>query len=668
MFVFILLKLVCVVLRFYLRFSCVIFALMLGFFTVTVIQQDEAKFPMGTQQSLTLMLDQSQALKSEVAQSLDAVAQETGISLYKDGTGLSTDQGDRTLIGFGRVSLGKIPWFSPGGKGAVVGPHDIGDAPLGGRYVTSECDASCQEQLSTWAKGHGAEINWGPIRSLHQHIQGFLLNTGTGMALISAILLVIAAFIALTSASARTNNLLLMGGVSLRRIQARATISPTQTILAWSACGAAICCGWIIATRGAQHIQKFLSYWLVLAALFIGVMVVIVALSARVFRPSIGNVAARRVPLVKLRIAGIGVRLCIVILVAVMVPYSLTMLLGAQAVQKQAERWNNVGDAVSVSFLTAIDDAAYRASFLENLNRTMDSADVRRNLLLSLPLDRNVEVPPSALGEYDHIVIVSESFLRQMNYTGNGAPTSKKVDFIDGGNLSPELSGMLYESLQILVKDPSQISRHIRYAAIPGVSDFPILGHGYTSASNPLLLVVDDPVSVFKTEAFLEPAIASGNLVFSQPEQVKTVFARNGVTSMVSSVDSVAASYRIVARQASEQVRDTLAGIAVAVLSVGISAIQGAGLWAGARRRLIFARHSFGVSYLAISARALLLEGIVAAFAAAIALLVAWVQGLSVDLIIASSIAVPLIYIGLCVACYRFAAHAAFRTVVGRHA
>ena len=133
-------------------------------------------------------------------------------------------------------------------------------------------------------------------------------------------------------------------------------------------------------------------------------------------------------------------------------------------------------------------------------------------MLLSIIIDSEIEMTKDELGEYDHLIIVSKSWIERFDSMNN--ITEMSIDA-----LSSEMKEFF--DVQISMFLQAGMEKEYMLASYSGKGLFSLPANAIFGAddpvtvNNPLLLIVDNPATVLKSTAFLLPLTSSGNVLFT---------------------------------------------------------------------------------------------------------------------------------------------------------
>lgn len=154
-------------------------------------------------------------------------------------------------------------------------------------------------------------------------------------------------------------------------------------------------------------------------------------------------------------------------------------------------------------------------------------SDMEEQLLFSFAVDSSIEITEE-LGDYDHLIMTNPQWLERF-----GEPAKlKKVEY---GSLSDSMQKFLEAQMPIWTVDGNVLPDGVgiyqyedgKLFALPanvtlGVAE-PI------EAKKPLIILVDKPAQTLKADSFMLPLTSSGNVLFTDGEELRKAFEESGL-------------------------------------------------------------------------------------------------------------------------------------------
>lgn len=593
------------------RAVSLVLAVVLGLFVCQLIEVEQRRSPFDTAWSFDLDTSRSALSKDELLQGLSALADEHGATVLKVVADPDDFEGKRDVFWFGtQPPRGDHPptdgetvrWFDPSLTGEFLPATELGDRPLAGQFHVSE-SAGFAAALEEWAPTSGAMVF--PFEALSGGTLATVVVslTGIGNATAAVAILLVASLVIWFVTQARSRSLRLLGGVSPARIHAQDGLELAANVGLSIVTGLVAITAYTGWTRGAEHLPMFLRE---LAAPAVGVLLavtaVIVVLSLAT-RPTVSAIARRQIPLRAFGRVGTVVRFVAVALSIAVLPAALVYAQNSSVAAREQSVWEGLRDTVRVSFSSM--SVFETGEGLADATGFLSQADEQGILALSFTVDASIGMTDGVLGDYDHLVITDDSFLQRMD-VGIVQPGGQ-------GQLEPTAFGDIDRPLQELIEsqfalwtrsgDPLPEGMDLYTYAGPGL---PAAGHNVglggetVFAENPLVVVVDDPVSTLDVHGFLLPAMSLGNVLFTDADALRTLLVQHEIAPYIASIDQVADLALDSAQAFAQETRLYLLAAGLILAALLVASIQGAQLWAGANERRIFTLHSSGVFYRSI--------------------------------------------------------------------
>lgn len=159
------------------------------------------------------------------------------------------------------------------------------------------------------------------------------------------------------------------------------------------------------------------------------------------------------------------------------------------------------------------------------------------DILLSFVVDSSILIEDDELGEYDHLVIVNPTWIERFDDWSNLKKISledipsKMKDFLNlqmpewtiNGNVLPDKVN-LYEYTG---------SRLLSFPFMAGTSNDVI------EAKNPLIIMIDEPVTSMDKQSFIIPLTSSTNLVFTDHQKLEKEIKESIISPYVSEIKEI---------------------------------------------------------------------------------------------------------------------------------
>ena len=183
-------------------------------------------------------------------------------------------------------------------------------------------------------------------------------------------------------------------------------------------------------------------------------------------------------------------------------------------------------DGIEYIAYTDIDTVCDNAQLSEEGGSLLSSVDSQ--MLISFVVDSSIEMTQSELGEYDHLII---SNIQWINRFGD----SKNLKPIEYDSLPNDTKNFLEMQMPIWTIDGSVFPEgiHLYQYENDNLFAFPVNvtlgGNKPIEAENPLVILVEEPAQTFKADSFMLPLTSSGNILFENSDEFKTLFEESNL-------------------------------------------------------------------------------------------------------------------------------------------
>ena len=179
-------------------------------------------------------------------------------------------------------------------------------------------------------------------------------------------------------------------------------------------------------------------------------------------------------------------------------------------------------DMTGISFIeyTDIDTVCEDEKLVTAGNNLL--SDQEDNLLLSYVVDSAIELS-AELGDYDHLVFTNPKWIKRFGDSGKLKP-------VEYSSLSKDMQEFLDSQMPILTNDGSVLPEGTGLYEYEGggLLAFPVnvtLGAAKPiETKNPLVVLIDNPAKILKTDACMLPLTSSGNVLFLDNDNFRQVF------------------------------------------------------------------------------------------------------------------------------------------------
>lgn len=586
------------------RFVSVVLALFTFILIFQHTMSEQQQLPFGTTAQFEVNISKTSTPKEKLIKGLNELTVRNEGVLVKVATDTENYKNKNDVIWFGSkepepqnviVDDEKIEWLDSKLTGELVSSSDIGARPIYGMYAMGG-GHNFKSEINQWANENDIKISWVPQAPMLKSAYNHMIHTGIGNSITTAFLLFLTTLIGWFVTHAKARAIRLLGGVSRRRIHTEDTISIIAIVgsgflLAWI-----MMLAYIIFVNGMKQLllilpQSFIALMLLLlvSSVFTGVISILVS-------PKMEHMARRKIPLKRFRKLGI----LSIILALLIVPSTLASAYILQQLSKEYAMWENVKSSVGLSFGDL--DSLETEQMLPEVEQFFRKMEEQKNLKLSLALDKAILLEKEEYGGYDHIIVTDRAWVDSLDIGVMRQGQGGKLSEINFGTIAEPLQKFLSAQMPLMVNTNKIQSEGMGFYEFEGDKFLalpPNVGYGGSTiqAKNPLIILIDSPVSTLETKGFMIPAASSRNVIFSNEEMLRLALSQSPMMEYVLSIDTIA---DVALQQAQKFEKQAIFYIMACVLifvAMAFGGIMNAQLWAGSNKKRIFTLRTFGKSY-----------------------------------------------------------------------
>lgn len=581
---------------------------MLAIFTFLLIFQhtmlEQQKLPFDTTQQFELNISSS---KQHIDNLNEITSRNDGI-LVKVATDSENYEDKKDIIWFGTkepvsedviVDKHKVYWLDSKLKGELISSTDIRTRPLYGTYAMKGTD-NFKNEINEWANENDIPISWLSNPSLLKNIYYYLIHNGIGNAIITAFLLFLTTIIVWFITHAKARAIKLLGGVSAKRIHSEDTISimtitTSGFITAW-----VVSLVYIALINGVRQIPIIISQSFIALILLLVLSSLFTVITSILVRPKTEHLVCRKIPLKVFRQLGTAMRIVSIILALLIIPSTIISARISQQSSKEYSFWETMQSNVSMSFGDI--DALETEEMLPVVEAFFSDMQEKNNLCLSLVIDQSIALNKEEYGGYDHLIITDKAWIDSFNIGVGKDDNGGKLTEIYLEKLAEPLKSFLNAQMPLWTKTKEVQPEGVAFYEFTGETFLALPANsGYEGktiqAHNPLVILVDNPVSTLKTKGFTLYAASSGNVIFPDEETLRLALSDSPIKEYVVSIDTIADS---ALEQAQKFGKEAIFYIMACILifsAMIFAGIMNAQLWVGSNKKRIFTLHTFGKTY-----------------------------------------------------------------------
>lgn len=192
-------------------------------------------------------------------------------------------------------------------------------------------------------------------------------------------------------------------------------------------------------------------------------------------------------------------------------------------------------DVVEISY-NEIDPVCDEKNLRESGEEILSSMQENDSLLLSFIVDSSIAIEKE-LDKYDHLVIVNKAWMERFDSLSN-------LEEIAPEETSAEMQEFFNAQMPVWTKSKVVFEDGIglyEYTG-DGLLAFPV-NVGRTASAietkNPLIIMVDEPVTSMNAETFLLPLSSSSNLVFNDEEKLVEMINGSVIEPYIAGIENI---------------------------------------------------------------------------------------------------------------------------------
>lgn len=576
--------------------------------TLLYFQLEEQKYPFNTNGSLSFDIIEDQGNKTEIIKSLNEVIDKHNAILIKPAANIKDYQNKRDIIWFGSANPpisnpividSQIHWLGGELSGDVISSSEMGERVLSGHY-SYLANNDFIVDLEEWAKDHSVPLKIEKKDSILLKIYVLFFLNGFGNGVLTSLIFLITVILLWLVEHAKARSIRLIGGVSARKIHIEDVCEIVVSVIVGEVIGGIATVLFLFYKQGVMLTNTlFVPFLLCFLSIMIGSTLISAAFSV-LASPKAKHIAERKMPLHRFNLLSKVNRFIAMLLAFIVLPITLQGLILTKNLLEEHEIWKENYSLVRVSY-NDYNTLVNEEMFPETQSFFQDTYD-KKIMTVSYVLDKGILTESDVLGNYDHIVITDKLWVDSINVGIGSSKENGKLMEIEYLELDPLLKEFLDRQLPVLTNSGETTPEGMNFYKFEGkyfTALPPEVGRGEKTiqAKNPLVILVDNPVKVFKVKGFLLNALSTGNVVFKDSDKLKFILETSKINSFISSVDHVAEQSLEMAQQFSQQVIAYIISSAVVFASIIFMSILKGKIWTIQNKKKIFTLHTFGISF-----------------------------------------------------------------------
>ena len=595
--------------RLAMRLAACALAIVLCFCGTQSVKSYQRQAPFGADISFSLNIVDSSAPKSQIARELAAIGEEHNTLIckvspdekhYLTKTDIVLFSGSTdSEIGPSLDSDNNIQWTDGDISGKLIDYRDMGSRTLNGSYCASNT-VGLRDAIQQWAASRAIIIEWHALSGLTAPVLvGSMFANASGLLIPASMLFVAASVLFMAQKRWDTNRILLIGGVPYIRVRgslaACAILSLLQGLLA----------GYLMFAIYVAIFAGGLTQLHIIASAILPTILplsIITAIAGSILggatAPSFESLHQRKASSLPIRVLKSSLTVCSLLIVMVGIFFGCSLLENERILLSQSSMYEQMASATRVS-LRAIPSERNDGGISyakEHIEKLIDEAERSNILLASIDVKQSMSLSTSECEGFDSYVIVNRAYLDLLDIGieksgSNGSITQLEIDDVPetaikltnlwgGDSANDGFSFWSYSGSGMLAlgANTSQGGRNVTY-------------------DNPLVILIEAPMSSLNYEGFTSAMLSTGNVFFSDYDALDELISATDSREFIASIDRLFEVAQLYAQIASSRANVLLAAIIAACAVVISMAIQSALSWSSLNRKRIFANRSSGKSY-----------------------------------------------------------------------
>ena len=589
-----------------------IIAILLTIFSlITVLQYfqlEEQKYPFNTNGSLSFDMTENQGNKPEIIESLNKVVNKHNAVFIKTGANIKDYQNKKDIIWFGSKNPpannpmlidSQIRWLGGKLSGDLIRSNMMGERVLSGHYSYITNDDFIMD-LKEWAKEHNIQLKIENKASIFLKVYVLFFLNGFGNGILTSLIFLITVILLWFVEHAKARSIRLIGGVSVRKIHIDDVCEIAASVMVGEIIGGIITVLLLLYKQGLMLTKTlFVPFTLCFLIILISTILICFILSL-LASPKAKHIAERKIPLQRFNLLSKVNRFIAMLLAFIVLPITLQGLILTKNLLEEHKIWNENNSIVRINY--SDDDALVNEEIFPKTQKFFEDSYNAKILTVSYVLDKGIVIEPDILGNYDHIVITDKLWADSINVGIGSSKENGKLLEVKYSELNTPLKEYLDMQLPVLTNSGEATPEGMKFYKFEGkyfTALPPEVGRGEKTiqAKNPLVILVENPVKMFKVRGFLLDSLSTGNVVFKDLDKLKLILEKSEINAFISSVDNVAEQSLEMAQQFSQQMMAyIISSIVVFISIILMSGLKGR-IWVIQNKKRIFTLHTSGMSF-----------------------------------------------------------------------
>ncbi len=492
-----------------------------------------------------------------------------------------------------------IQWTDSDISGKLIDYEDMESRTLNGSYCASNT-AGLRDAIQQWATSRAIVIEWHALSGLTAPVLvGSMFANASGLLIPASMLFVAASVLFMAQKRWNTNRILLIGGVPYSRVRGSLAACAILSLLQGLLAGYLMFAIYVAIFAGGLAQLHIIASAILPTILPLSIIAAIAgSILGGAMVPSFESLHQRKASSLPIRILKSSLTVCSLLIVMAGIFLGCSLLENERMLLSQSSMYEQMASATRVS-LRAIPSERNDGGISyakEHIEKLIDEAERSSILLVSIDVKQSMSLSASECEGFDSYVIVNRAYLDLLDIgigkSGSGGSiTQLEIDDVPetaieltglwgGDSANDDFSFWSYSGSGLLAlgANTSQGGRNVAY-------------------DNPLVILIEAPMSSLNYEGFTSALLSTGNVFFSDYDTLDELISATGSREFIASIDRLFEIAQLYAQIASSRANVLLAAILAACAVVISMAIQSALSWSSLNRKRIFANRTSGKSY-----------------------------------------------------------------------
>lgn len=603
------------------RICSFVFVVVLVICSILAVQGIQKLAPLDSTVSFSLNIVKAVEAKNVLARDLATIGKELGTTIGKVSPSKENFKTDKDIILFSGeldsdvgpvIKQGEVFWLGREKSGQVIVYTEVGDRTLNGEYFAIDVPG-LRESVQTWAETNAISVEWGDVSYLRQSIIKGMVLSASGLLVPACFLLTLAAASISLQKRWRRQKIELTEGKSYLAVRSESVYENLLLLVQGAFAGILASLLYLVSLpEGMKQAKAVVSICGGSVLLFLVSLAFTLVLLSVFSVPPFKTLGIRNNTSKILKNFGLILEFSGTTVVIVAIAAALSAITIQSKALGQVDTYNQIPNATRLSLLSIpTGKSGTEKDLLSDLVQRAENADT---LMLSLDVNQSISLGENELEGFDHFIIANKTYLDAIGIGVESDGPSGSLHEIPPADV-PQFASM--QAAMWLAEGSKQVPAFYGYQGSGMVCLGPNTGKGGESVvcNNPLVLIVDAPLTAWNYDGFVLPLLSSGNLFFSDYQSTKDMIDKSEASGLVAAIDNMSELTLQAAQDIAMRIQVLSFSVIVSLAIVMVMSFQAAVSWCVASSKLIFAQRCSGRSMLDIAVSDVLSRVMISALA-----------------------------------------------------